>query len=451
MNIIIIGASDLGAHIAAVLSAEEHNVTLVDKDGKKLEKISQDLDIAIIQGSGTDWQLLEELIEVQPDLLLALTDNDEANLVICSMAKNLRYPQTVARVRRISYLNCTRLDFNEIFSVDHFIAPEYILAQEIFKFMVSPQAISGEGFAHGTIHMNTIVVPAKWRKEDKKLWELNLPEGVMAGLIKRINKDNGTKQIIFPHGYDTIKPGDAVSFIGEADAINEVYHFFGMSPKKLLSAVIIGGSLTGFNLAKILQHKQIHTTIIDQDYDRCNFLADHLPHSTILHHNATDLKFLHSEQIGSADVIVACTDNDENNILCASLGKKAGCDRAIALITNTAFIPILEELQIDHYVSPRISITNRILSILQKEKITAVSSIYENQAKIMEIKVSIDSPLAGIPISELGPYLPKDFLFAAIQNRGRIMIANGSRILCPGDTVIVISHPQHSNELQKLF
>lgn len=452
MNIIIVGASKLGSHIAALLSQEEHNVTLVDQDGSKLEKISSELDIAVIQGSGTDWQLLEELIENQPDLLLALTDSDEANLVICSLAKNLQYPQTVARIRRLSYLNCMRLDFSEIFSVDHFIGPEHILAQEIFKLIMSPQAISGEGFAHGAIHMNTLTVPSRWKKNDKKLWELDLPQGVMAGLIRRVksNGENG-KSLIFPHGNDHLLVGDEVSFIGEADAINEVYHFFGMPPKKVHSVVIIGGSLVSFNLAKILQQKQINTTLIDKDYDRCSFLADHLPHCTILHHDATDLKFLQAEQVGNADVLVACTNNDETNILTASVGKKAGCDRTIASISNMTYVPILEELKIDHYVSPTVTITNRILSILQREKVTAVTSLYENQAKIMEVKVSIDSPLAGIPISELGPYLPEDFLFAAIQNRGRIMIANGSRILCPGDTVIIISHPRHSNELQKLF
>jgi trk system potassium uptake protein TrkA len=157
------------------------------------------------------------------------------------------------------------------------------------------------------------------------------------------------------------------------------------------------------------------------------------------------------EQIGKADVVVACTHHDEINILASSLAKRLGCNKTIASIEDTHLSSVLDQVHIDYYVSPRESMANRILSIIQKHKILSVASLYENKAKVLELKVSQDSPLAGIPIFELGVYLPNDFLIAAIQNRGRIMIADGSKILCPGDSVIVITHPRHYNSLQKLF
>ncbi len=455
MNIVIIGAGDIGSHITSLLSAEGHNITLVDINPHILEKISHDLDAAIIEGDGTDWQLLEELTEVGPDLIIALTGSDEINLVICSIAKNLHYPQTIARIRGIRYLNCSRLDFSHIFSLDHFIAPELLVAQDIFKFIITPQLSGTEGFAHGAIQMHTLKIPKKWHFKDKPLIALDLPPGIMVAVIRRKIQPNENEinnhEIIFPHGHDTLRPDDDVTFIGETDAINEIHLFFDLPQKYANSVIIVGGSLIGYNLAKILQKRKINTTIIERNYQKCVLLADNLPEATILNQDGTNLDFLRSEQVGNSDAFIGCTQNDEVNILACSLGKKIGCQRSIVSISNISYAPLLEQLNIDQHVSPRIAMTNRILSITQREKVTAVASLYDNQAKIMEIKVSVNSPLAGIPISELGPFLPKNFLFAAIQNRGRIMIANGSRVLCPSDTVIIITHPDHTNELQKLF
>ena len=203
MNIVIVGAGDIGRYIAAMLSKEKHNVILVDKNSKILEEVAFSLDVATRHGSGTDWQLLDDLMELSPHLLIALTNNDEANLVTCSIAKNLGYPRTVARVRDNKYLNRTRLDFGRIFDIDYFLGPELLVANDILKYLISPGSIMVENFAHGAVQMRTFAVPAKWRKYDRPLSKLHLPPGMMVGLIRRdippgpIFKKKGAKPSYF--------------------------------------------------------------------------------------------------------------------------------------------------------------------------------------------------------------------------------------------------------------
>ncbi len=454
MNIVIVGAGGIGRHIASVLSKEQHNVILIDIDAAKLEKASWNMDIGTRVGSGTDWQLMDDLLDLSPDFLIALTTSDETNLVACSIAKHLGYPRTISRVQDNRFLNRTRLDFSHIFEVDYFIGPELLAANDILKYMISPGSIAVENFAHGAVQMRTVAIPPHWKKSSVPLKELELPKGMIVGLIRREIKIEGEKtfkKVIFPHGGDVLLPGDEATFIGETEVMLDLHQFLGMKQKGVRSAVIVGGSLTGLNLAKMLEARNIDVRLIEKDYKRCSFLAEQLPKTTIMNHDGTDIDFLRSEKIGVSDVFVSCTSKDEVNLLAALLGKEVGCQDVVAILSNTSYTPIASQLGINHAISPRVTAADHILSQILSGTVTSLVSFYDNQAEVMEIFVSMDSKLVGIPLSELGRLLPKDFLIAIIQNRGRIMVANGNRIISPGDTVIVMTNPRHIPELEKIF
>lgn len=457
MNIVIIGAGQLGTYISTLLSKEEHNIILIDKDPSKTQFVAQNIDVAVRCGRGTDWQLLDELFELSPDLLIAVTDDDETNLVACSVAKNLGYPHTIARVHNDVYLNRTRLDFGRIFDVDYFIGPELLVAQEVMKYLMSPGSLMVENFAHGAVQLRTLEIPEKWRKSGTSLSDLQLPRGIMVGLIERETKERqggiptGKREVIFPHGNDVLFPKDEVTFIGETNSISEIHHYFGVSSKSMKSVVVLGGTPTAVNLAKLLESRNITVTIIEKDYDRCCFLSNALPHCIIIHHDGTDIDFLRAEKIGKNDIFVACTSSDETNIMSAILSKEVGCETTIVVLDNASYAPFAAQLGINHTVSPRICAANHILSQILSGTVRSLVSLYENQAEIIEINVSMESSIVGIPLSELGPLLPSDFLIAMIQNRGRIMIANGNRIISAGDTVIIITNPKHVQELEQIF
>lgn len=455
MNIVIIGAGNIGCYIAHLLSKEKHNVILVDHNKKRLEMASSQMDIATKLASGTDWQVLDELKDLSPDLFLSLTDDDHVNLVSCAIAKNLGYPKTIARIKDNHFLNRERLDMGRIFDVDHFIGPELLVANEIFKYMMAPGSLRVESFAHGAVQLRTIMIPHKWKRSDQTLSELQLPSNVIVGLIKRTVFSSQTgledEEVIFPHGYDHILPGDEVTFIGDVDVISEIHRYFGNPDISIDSCVILGGSQTAYNLAKILETRKIHVRIFEKDEARASLLSQNLGYATVINHDGLDLDFMLEEKVGDADVFVSCTRHDELNILSALLAKDVGCENTVIQLSNSSFEPITNRLRISHVASPVVASANRILSLSFSRSINSVISLYDNRAEILEINVSERSKIAGIPLSELGPLLPKDFLIAVIQNRGRIMIASGDRIISPGDTVIVVSHPKHIVELEKIF
>ncbi len=452
MHIVILGAGELGCHLARVLANEGISVTVIDKEQQNLENLSKEVDIATMVASGTKWKALGELIEMNPSFFIALTGSDEANLVSCTIAKNLGFPQTVARVKEIGFLSRSRLDFGRLFLVDYFIGAEVLAAHDILKSILNYEDLDVENFAHGTIQMRTFLIPDTWEQEKTHLKDLSLPKEIIISLIRR--KDPlGKEHIIFPHGEDHILPKDEVTVIGETQTMYRIHQIFKRkSPEKpIKSVVIVGGSPVALRLAFILEKLDIHVKIIEKDEKRCEELCDLLPESTILHHDGRDQNLLLSEGVQNAGAFIACTNEDESNLLLSLLGKKCGCSRVLALISDVTLVPILRELNITASFSEKVNLANRILSLVHGKKIISIASLCDNQAKVLEMKVSPESELVGIPLSDISSRLPKDLLIAAIENRGRIMIGKGTRILSPNDTIIVVTSAERVHELSDLF
>ncbi|HSX11045.1 MAG TPA: Trk system potassium transporter TrkA [Chlamydiales bacterium] len=447
MNIVILGAGKTGSHVASILSEEEHNVILIDKDAAALERVGRESDVATIHAEAPSWKLFEDLIENKPDLFFAATGNDETNLVCCSIAKNIGFPKTIARIHTRDYLNHSRLDFGRLFFVDYFIGPEILAAQDLFKILMHTGDLAVEHFAHGAIQMRTIQIPDHWHKGDTPISKLMMPRELIAGLIRRKLAHGET--ILIPHGGDYILPGDQVTLVGEAKVMHRLHEIFASAEEKIASIIIVGGSSVTVHLAHFLCQQKIDVRIIEKEGARCEELAELLPNATIIHRDGRDPQLLRSERVQDADALVACTHHDETNLLIASLAKQIGCPRAIAQITDGRITPILEKVGVTPALSGRVNVANRILSILDEGTTLSVASLSCDAAKIVELKVSPSSKVVGIPLSDLD--LPKGLLIAVIESQGHVMIGRGSRILCPDDIVIAICHPIQIPQLQQLF
>ncbi len=454
MNIVVVGAGSIGKHIAELLSRKGHRVVLVDNSLQTLNEVSQSLDVAIRHGSGTDWQLLEALQEMDPDIIFALTQDDETNLVVSSIAKSLGYPKTCARVRSDLYLKASRLDISRLFHVDYLIAPEVLLAYDVFSYIMGGGAIEVKNFSHGAVQMRSLKIPTTWKQDTISLSKLDLPKNIVAGFIKREldgqKRKNSTKYI-FPHGDDCILAGDELTLIGERQAMSQAEQFFRFEKQRAKHVAIVGGTLIGRNVAKLLLAEEIAVTLIEKDYSLCCRLAEDFPNANILHHDATDLEFLEAERISQVDYFFAATRQDEVNILLASHLQAMGCKETLLSLLNMSYLSAVKNLGIRHAVSPRMTAASSVLTIINSETASSIVSLYDDAAEIMEVRISPESKIVGIPIAKLALHLPRDFLFAVIQNRGKILIANGERVLSPGDTVIVISAPRHIEDLRELF
>lgn len=291
--------------------------------------------------------------------------------------------------------------------------------------------------------MRTISIPERWDQGGSFIRDLDLPETLIAGLIRRKTADG--EKIIFPHGDDHILPGDELTVVGEAKIMHRLHELFHFPEFRVRSIVLFGGTAVAEHLAYFLAHQHVFVRIVEADEKRCEELAKRLPHATIINRDGSDPQLFHSERIQDADAIVSCTPNDGANFLIASLGKELGCKKAIALISDANYSPLLKKAGILPALSAQINVANRILSIVHQETILSVASLCQDQAKIVELKISPSSSLLGIPLSDLK--LPNDLLIAVIESRGKVMIGRGNRILSPDDTVIAICPPHQIPQL----
>ncbi len=446
MNVVILGAGKIGSYVASTLAEEEHNVILIDRDEIALERVGRESDVARIHAS-CSAKLFEELLEQKPDLFFAATGDDEINLVFCSMAKNMGFAKTACRVQNREYLNHLKLDFKRLFFVDYFLGPEVMAAQDLCKVLIHSKDLAVEHFAHGAIQMRTIQIPDLWDKGGTPISQLELPEELIAGLIRR-RMEHGDS-ILIPNGSDHILPGDQVTVLGEAKVMHRLHEIFRSPETPTRSVVIVGGSLVAYHLAHTLCQQKIHVRIIEKRKERCEELAEFLPNATIIHRDGRDPQLLKSEKVQDADAFVSCTHFDETNLMIAALAKEVGAPKSIAMITNGQIIPLLSKLGVLPALSPRVNVANRILSILDEETTLTVASLSSDSAKIVELRVAPTSKMVGIPLSDLD--LPKGLLIAMIESRGRVMIGRGNRVLYPEDIVIAICHPVQIPKLQQLF
>ncbi|GAB4189555.1 MAG: Trk system potassium transporter TrkA [Simkaniaceae bacterium] len=450
MHIVIVGAGDLGSHLASALSEEGKNVTVIDKSSSALEKFVKSADVAAIVGSGTNWQVLEKLLENKPDYFISITGSDETNLIACNLAKSLGYPKTIARISSQEFLEASYLDFGRLFFVDHFLGPKAIVANDLFKNIINPLAVETNIFSHGAIQMQTFLIGEDWQKSSMTIKEMNLGDKLLIGLIRRKVSEK-KDEIIFPGGGHNLYSGDEVTIIGETSAMLGLSSFFGVAKKKVSAVVITGARDITVQLSKILHDHHIDVYIIERNEKTCELLSSQIPFATIFNHDEKDLDFLVGERLFEKDAFIACYHSVEDNILATTLAQEAGCKNVITMVPDITYSHLFRRLNITYAFSEKLSVTNQILSILHGEDVISITSLYENRVKIVEFKMSSNSKIVGIPLSDLRSFLPKESLIALIENRGRVMVGKGSRILSPGDTVIAITTPRSIKQLEELF
>ncbi len=454
MHFVIVGAGNVGAHLALSLSQEEHNVVIIDPDPQALELVAQVADVATRLASGTNWVSFVDLIEEHPTILIAVASTDEINLVACAIAKHLGFDKTVARLRDPSFMQHGRINCQELFSIDHVISSEMIVAGELFKQLTLGSLSKVENFANGAVQMRTLKIDKDTPEVNKKLADLSLGDNLLIGLIFRPQAtlpDQPENQLIFPRGDDLLLPGDEVSLIGTTEVILKLDGLFGLKSSHIHSVALSGGSNVTIHLANMLIEHGIRVKVIDPDEHVCRRLSVQIPHGCILRGNSADPSFLKAEGIAEADAFAACSKNEQHNILAAAIAKELCCEHSLALISETSYVPILHKLQISFAASEKVEITNRILALAQSERIIALSSLYNGNAKILEMKIRKEAEAAGICIADLSQKLPPRCLIAFIQRKEKVYIAKGNFTLLPEDTLIVISDPKGVPELLKLF
>ena len=433
MKIVIVGAGKLGVNVAKALLGGDHSVTIIDTEDSVLQKISSQMDVMTINGNAKEIKLLKQLHIDSYDFLIAVTGDDEANLVIASFAKKLGCSKVVARIRDPEHMQ--QINFiKEALDIDHLVNPDQGITVEIYKYLAEKYTLSNGIFSSGKVSLVEFSVHRMPKLIGKSMKDITkiLPDMLVVAISRK-------GKVIIPHGKEIIEPEDFVYVIGEKGpilALNSKVHERGKYTD-LQKVMIIGGGKTGFYLAEMLSEFGAAVKIIEAKKERCHYLSAHLEDVMILHGDATDLTLLEEENLDMMDAVVTATGFDEDNLLLALTAKQHGVDDVIAKVSRTSYAEIISRMGIDMALNPLDITTSNILHFIQGSKKILSSQLIEGQAELMEIIATPHMNILDTPISELD--LHDGIIIAAIHRGSEVIIPNGDTEIHEDDRIILLS------------
>ena len=447
MKIIIIGAGEVGFHIASRLALENKDVVVVDKDDKSIQRVADQLDVQTITGSGSSPVILEEAGIKNAEILLAVTNSDETNLVACLVA-NIISPNTkkLARLRDAGYDGYHQTFRDKPPHIDTIINPEIEVVKSIERLLGVPGAVDVGEFEGGRIKFVGIILDEGARLAGAKLSEFPQILGKDRPLVTAIIRNEA---LIIPTGNDRLMPNDLVYFISHNDKLMDALKMFDKYDESLNRVLIVGGGRIGLRLASLLENKSIHTKIIESDEKRCVALAEQLNKAVVLCGDGSDHEILREENIQDMDVVVTVTDNEETNILASLLCKRMGAKKAITKISRFSYFHLLSTIGVNLIVSPRLSAINTILQHIRRGKILSAITIKGEQAEVIEAVALETSDIVGKPLKRLS--FPKGALLAAIIRKDKIIIPSGESVVDPGDKIIIFANRNVVPKIEKIL
>ncbi len=445
MKIVIIGAGEVGFHIAEKLSEENQDVVIIDKDPQKIKRITENLDVQALLGTGTSPRLLKDTGISNADLLVAATNSDEVNLISCLLARNInQFMVKVARVRNEEYLEEKNLFSKELLGIDQIINPQSVMVKTILDLMEVQGASDVIDFVEGRIKLIGFTVIKDNPLVGRKLESLKgAEERLLVGAIVR------GKQVIIPRGKDAIKSDDLVYVVISGDQLGHIQKLFNPQEDTVKRIMIFGASKAGTALAFALDKTKVNTRIIDSDSEKCTRLAERLKRVIVINGDATDRHLLQEENVGDADYAIAITDDEEDNILISLLAKGLGSKKTITLVNKTSYISLVSAIGIDTVVSPRLSAVRAILQYIRRGKILSVAPLKGEYAEAIEAEALETSGIVDIPLSEVK--FPKGAIVGAIVRGEEIIIPRGDTIIKSKDRLIIFAIRNIIPKLEKLL
>jgi trk system potassium uptake protein TrkA len=441
MRVVIIGAGEVGTSIAATLSAD-HTVVVVEQDSDRAEQLKYELDVLSIAGDGTTADALEEAGTDEADMFIACTDDDRANLVACGTAKTLGEPFTIARAKSMDYLR-TWERTQEAFGVDYLVCSNLLTAENIVRVIGLPAAVDVDPFVGGEVHMAEFEVGEESPIAGQTVAEADRFDSLtFAGLFR-------DGEMLVPDGSTVIEPWDRAVVIGSPESV----HNFALdikpntTPGEADDIVIAGGTEIGYHTARLLEDRSLKPRLIEADHERARELAEELPKTVVMEHDATDTDFLSREHVDEADVLVATMPSDERNLLVAVLAKRLGVSRVMAVVDNTEYVALFEEIGIDVAVNPR-EITAEEITRFSFESAAENLSVLENdQAEVLELEIGPDSGFVDRSIQDIDTDLSGQFVIGAIVRNHSYVIPRGDTVLQAGDSVVVFVESDFADDL----
>lgn len=450
MKILILGAGQVGSTVAESLVSEANDITVVDSDGDKLRQLQDRLDLRTLTGNAAHPSTLEQAGIADTDMLLAVTQSDEVNLVACKLAASLyNTPTRIARIRATDYLEREEVFSKDNLCVDFSICPEQILTEYIVKLIEFPEALQVLEFANGKASLVAVRAFTGGPLVGKPLSFLrsHMPQ-VDTRVAAIFRKDRP----LIPEGDTVIEEGDEIFFIAAAKNIRSVLNEMRRMDEPSKRVMIVGGGNIGRRLAKALE-RDYQVKLIEYNKKACEKLAEELANTLVLNGDGTDEKLMQQEHVGEVDVFCALTNDDENNIMSALLAKQGGARKVIALINRSAYVGLLQGSKIDIALSPAHVTIGSLLAYVRQGDVVAVHSLRRGAAEALEVIAHGDrqsSHVVGRRIEEID--LPKGATIGAIVRGDQVIMGHNNTLIEAEDHVIVfVIDKKMVKKIEKLF
>lgn len=443
MKIVIYGATEVGCLLATEFF-EDHDITVIDKEESRTEEFDK-LDISFVQGNASDIKILKAADIMNSDVFIACTTLDEANIVSCLSAKKISGIRTICFVSKEEYRNAMELDkatdYLEDFFIDYVIWPEELLTQEIFRIVTVAHALDVENFADGKARLLEYKVRPNSPIVGKMVKDCGFTRDTIIVGIKRDDL------LFIPNGLTEINAEDKLIFMGTSHSLDILAGTFFHEKEQVKTVAIIGGGSVGYMLAKSLEDMKIKTKIIEMNYERCEFLAQELQKALVINGDGTNLKLLDEEEIGSSDVVISVTNNDERNLLCSLLVKQLGVKRVISRVSKVLNIPLFEKVGIDIAVSPKTSAINEVKNDLDENDVDILATVEQGEAEVLEILVKEDFDSKKI----MDLRFPAPAIIGVIQRKNQVIIPKGDTTMKTHDILIIFTKAENAQRIKDYF
>lgn len=446
MNIVIVGAGEVGTHIASQLVAEQKDVVIIEKDPECAAKASNMLDCLVITGEGSNVDILKQAGAENADIFIAATSVDEVNMISCFVAGSaFNTPVKIARVRNVDYMRGGLLK-NSSIGIDYLVNPEIEAAFDIVQTVLHGASSGIFAFQGTNAQLRDFLV-----KDD------SIFNGVLVKDIRSIIDQNfiiagvlRNEMLHIPKGDFQILTGDHIYIVALGKSFNKILTRAGMTVDKLKRIVLVGGGLIGKHIAGMLIEDGKDVRIIEKDYERCKELSALYPEATVINGNISDQDVFEEENIAYTDAIITTTQSEELNILAGVYAKSKGVKRAVALIDKLNYTTLATNLGIDSCISAKLSSVDAILKLIRKGNIKNVYTIFEGQAEAIEFIVgSSNKNIIGKKIMDLK--FPSGCLIIAVQRHRKTIIPTGSLVIEEGDSIITFAAHDEISRLEELF
>lgn len=446
MKIIIVGAGQVGFHIASRLAYENKDVVVIDTDPEAISQVSENIDVDAIVGSGSSPNILEEAGIKDADILLAVTDSDETNLVACLMADILSSTtKKLARIRKRDYDEYHQIFHDAAPHIDTIINPEVEVVKTIEQFMSVPGAVDVGEFANGRLKFVGIYMDKGARLAGIRLSELSNKIGTRT-LVAAVVRDGET---IIPKGDDRLYPGDLLYFISEESGLENILKAFDKHVKPMKRAMIIGGGRIGLRLAKALEKKSIYTKLIEKSAARCSEIVEQVNKVLVIQGDGSAQSLLQEENIADMDVVVTLTDDEETNVLVSLLAKRMGARKTITKLSKFGYFSLMSTIGLEQVVSSRLSAVNTILQHIRRGKVLSSRTLLYEQAEVLEAVALETSDIVGKPLKQTN--MPGGSLVIGIIRDENIEIPSGDSIIEPDDRIIIFAKRQVISKIEKIL